>query len=119
MLCYVFWSQVEYGIVCFIYYKGIQEAIDKIMQLDRGALMAKFDLSGPVYRCFPICESDRYFLEMYWEGNYYVNLALPFGIARAPNTFNREGDLLEWICGDSDSLNEGDIHHYYDGFLTL
>ena len=52
------------------------------MRLSRGALMAKFDLSR-AYLCFPICESDRYILGMYWEGNYYVDIALPFRVARA------------------------------------
>ena len=66
------------------------------MRLGRGALMAKFDLKG-AYRCFPICELDRYLLGMYWEGNYYADLALSFGVARAPGIFNRGGDLLEWI----------------------
>ena len=66
--------------------------------------MEKFDLSR-AYLCFPICESNRYLLGMYWEGNYYVDVALPFGIARAPGIFN----LLEWMFGDSDSVNEENI----------
>ena len=86
--------------LCCITCKGIQEAIDKIMRFGRGALMAKFDVSRK-YRCFPICESVRYLLEMYWERNYHVNLALRLDVARAPNIFNRGGDLLEWIFGDS------------------
>ena len=85
------------------------------MRLGRGALMAKFDLSL-AYGRFPIYESDRYLLGMCWEGNYYVDLALPFGVARAPNIFNRGGDLLECIFGDSDSINEEDIQHYFDDF---
>ena len=36
--------------------KGIQKAINKIMRLGRGTLIAKFDLSR-AYCCFPICES--------------------------------------------------------------
>ena len=48
--------------LCCITCKGIQEAIDKIMRLGRGALLAKFDLSR-VCRCFPICESTGTYLK--------------------------------------------------------
>ena len=56
---------------------------------------------------------------MYWERNYHVNLALRLRVARAPDIFNRGGDLLEWIFGDSDFVNEEDIQHYYDDFLAV
>ena len=33
MLCYVFWSQVEYGIVCFISLAQIRIFIDPVSQI--------------------------------------------------------------------------------------
>ena len=74
--------------------KGIQSAIDKVMHYGKGALMAKFDLKR-AYRAFPIRECDRRFLGMFWKDSYYVDLALPFGLSRVPNIFNRGADLLE------------------------
>ena len=50
--------------------------------------MAKFDLKR-AYRSFPVRESDRYLLGMFWKNKYYVDLALPFGLCKAPNIFNR------------------------------
>ena len=49
--------------------------------------MAKFDLKR-AYRSFPVRESDRYLLGMFWKNKYYVDLALPFGLCKAPNIFN-------------------------------
>ena len=59
-------SSVNAKGICRITYKGIQKAINKIVRLGMGALMAKLGLCR-AYRCFHICESDRYLLEMYWK----------------------------------------------------
>ena len=56
---------------------------------------------------------------MFWQGNYYVDLALPFGVSRAPNIFNRAGDLLQWILGKDECVFKDDIQHYHDDFLVV
>ena len=93
---YPFGASVNDGIpseLCYVTCKGIQSAIDKVMHYGKGALMAKFDLKR-AYRAFPIRECDRRFLGMFWKDSYYVDLALPFGLSRAPNIFSfRENEL--------------------------
>ena len=46
-------------------------------------------------------------------------MALPFGLSRAPNIFNRGANLLEWVFSDAESVCEDDIQHYYDDFLNV
>ena len=104
--------------VTHIYCKGIQTAIDKVMRYGKGALMAKFDFKR-AYRAFPIRECDRYLLGMFWKDLYYVDLALPFGLSKAPNIFNRGADLLEWAIAESDAVLEDDIQHFYDDFFEV
>ena len=104
--------------ICHFTCPGIQEAIGKIMRYGRGSLLAEFDLNR-AYRCLPVCEEEKRFLGMFWQGNYYVGLALPFGVSRAPNIFNRAADLLQWILGEDESVREDDIQHYYDDFLVV
>ena len=58
------------------------------MHYGKGALMAKFDLKR-AYHAFPIRECDRYLLGMFCIDHCYVDLALPFGLSKAPNIFNR------------------------------
>ena len=56
---------------------------------------------------------------MFLKDSYYVDLALPFGLSRAPNIFNKGADLLEWVFSDAESVCEDDIQHYYDDFLNV
>ena len=46
-------------------------------------------------------------------------MALPFGLSKAPNIFNRGADLLEWAIAESDSVSEDDIQHFYDDFFEV
>ena len=56
---------------------------------------------------------------MFWQGNYYADLALLFGVSRAPNIFNRAADLLRWILGEDQNVREDDIQHYHDDFFVV
>ena len=96
-LSYPFVATVNDGVpsdLCHVTCKGIQSATDKAMRHGKGALM-------------------------FWKEKYYVDLALPFGLSRAPNIFNRGADLLEWAFSDSDLVCEDDIQHYYDDFFNV
>ena len=104
--------------ICDFACPGIQEAIDKIMRYGRETLKAKFDLRR-AYQCLPVHNEETDLLVTFWLGNYYVDLALPFGVSRAPNILNRAGDLLQWIFGKDKYVCEDDIQHYYDDFLVV
>ena len=53
------------------------------------------------------------------RNKFYVDLALPFCLSKAPNTFNQGADILLWILGKPDPVDEDDLQHYYDDFLVL
>ena len=97
-------------------YIGIQEAIDKLIFLGAGALMAKFDIRR-AYRLLPIRTADRVFLGMRWRGNYYVDLALPFGLRSAPKIFTKFADVLEFLLSRVGSITH--IQHYLDDFFLV
>ena len=40
---------------------------------------------------------DRLLLGMEWQGQAYVDTALPFRICSAPMIFTALADLLEWV----------------------
>ena len=59
--------------------------------------MAKFDVEAG-YRNIAVHSDDRYLLGMKWHGQFFVDLALPFGLRSAPYIiFNSVADLVEWI----------------------
>ena len=47
------------------------------------ALLAKFDVES-AYRIIPVHPDDLYLLGMQWQGNYFVDITLPFGLPSAP-----------------------------------
>ena len=67
-------------------YDGLSIAISNIMRLGKAAFMAKFDLRC-VYRILPVREMDRKILGMKWRHQFYIDLAIPFGLRSAPRIF--------------------------------
>ena len=99
-----------------VQYMKVDDVICGIMSLGRGTLMAKFDVES-AYRNVPVHPEDRYLLGMKWQGNYFIDMALPFGLRSAPFIFSSFADLLEWILKHNYGLNF--LLHYLDDFYTL
>ena len=97
-------------------YTGIPEAIHSILALGRGALLAKFDIQR-AYRLLPVLPSQRRALGMRWEGSFFVDMALPFGLRSAPLIFSRFADVLRAILK---TAGGGDyLQNYLDDFLVM
>ena len=54
---------------------------------------------------------------MYWKGQYYVDLTLPFGLRSALEIFNSVADLFEWMLIHNWSVD--DLLHYLDDYFTV
>ena len=60
------------------------------------ALKAKLDIK----HAFRLCQvhlQDRELLGIHWQGKFYIDLPLPFGLRSSPYLFNRLADAFEWI----------------------
>ena len=79
-----------------VQYMKLDDIIDGIMSLGWGTLLAKFNVES-AYRIIPVHPNDRYLLGMQWESNYFVDMALPFGLRSAPYIFSSVADLAEWV----------------------
>ena len=99
-----------------VQYMKVDDVISGIMSFGRGTLLAKFDVES-AYRNIPVHPEDRYLLGMKWQGNYFIDMALPFGLRSAPFIFSSVADLLEWILRHNYGLNF--LLHYLDDFYTL
>ena len=95
-------------------YSTVNNAIDSIMRLGRGALMAKIDVKS-AFRLCPVHPSDHHLLGMRWNGQFYYDQVLPYGFRSAPFIFNCLADALEWIAIDR---GVRPIHHYLDDFFV-
>ena len=72
--------------LCSLQYVSIEDIVNKIEKMGRGALLAKVDLKE-AYRMVSVHPQDRPLLGVEWEGRVYVNTALPFGLWSAPKIF--------------------------------
>ena len=79
--------------------------------LGKEALMAKFDVESS--NCnVPVHLSDSYLLGMKWRNQYYVDLALPFGLQSAQFIFNAIANMVERMLVHSYQIL--DLLHYLD-----
>lgn len=97
-------------------YISVDDAIRILMRLGPGALMAKFDVQS-AYRNIALRPDERYLFGMRWRDNFFVDLALPFGLRSAPFIFNSVADMVEWILKVNYSVRF--LLHYLDDYLTL
>ena len=97
-------------------YMKVDDIIAGIMHFGRGTLMAKFDIQN-AYRIVPVHPGDRPLLGMKWQGAFYVDMVLPFGVRSAPYIFTCLADLVEWIA--KHNYNVTFLMHYLDDFHTL
>ena len=97
-------------------YISIDTAMDAAMILGRGAVMAKIDVKS-AFRLCPVRPQDWSYLGMRWNGQYYFDKVLPFGLRSAPYIFNCLADSVTWILCNNYGVNH--LYHYLDDFVTL
>ena len=54
---------------------------------------------------------------MYWQGSYYYDKVLPFGLRGAPYLFNQLSEAIEWILLTKCSISF--VCHILDDFLII
>ena len=92
-------ASVDDGIdsdLCSLSYASIDDATSVILRRGRGTLLAKLDLES-AYRIIPVHPNDRHLLGMQFDGNLYIDTALPFRLRSAPKIFTALADGLWWI----------------------
>ena len=77
--------------------------------------MAKFDAEAA--NCNITIHPDNCFLlGLKWRGQFYVDLAFPFGLRSVPFIFNSVADMVEWNLLNSHYVS--DLLHYLENFVT-
>lgn len=76
----------------------VDNVIISVVSCGQRALVAGFDVES-VYYNVPVHSDDRYLLGMKWGGNYFMDLALPFGLHTALFIFSSIADLLVGFSG--------------------
>ena len=98
-----------------ISYTSVDQAADLVKRLGKGCMLAKLDLQE-AYRAIPVHPVDQTKLAVSWNGDIYIDRALPFGLRSAPKLFSAVIDALMWIL-HTRGIQYG--LHYLDDFLLL
>ena len=101
--------------LCSLKYASVDDAVRLIGVAGEGALIAKLDIQS-AYHNVPVHPDDRILLGMEWEGQTFVDAALPFGLCSAPKIFSALVDALAWIQEKQGSCP---LLHYLDDFLLV
>ena len=97
-------------------YITIDNAIAAIQTFGQGCYMGKTDIES-AFRLIPIHPDDWELLGMFWNGQYYFDKVLPFGLRSAPYIFNQLSDAIEWILLNKCSISF--VCHILDDFLIV
>ena len=97
-------------------YVTIDTAIQGIKRFGHGCFLAKTDIES-AFRLIPVHPDDYELLGMYWEGKYYYDKVLPFGLRSAPYLFNQLSDTIEWILLNKCMISF--VCHILDNFLIM
>jgi hypothetical protein len=96
-------------------YDSFDTALYEITRLGKGTRMLKRDLKS-AFRHIPICSEDHRLLAFEWNGEWYVDLFLPFGLRTAPFIFNLFAEAIHWIM---ENYHGWILHHYLDDFIAF
>ena len=104
-----------YEHLCSLKYVAVEDALQVVLSLGRGSLLAKIDIKK-AYRNIPVAPADRLLLGMIWENQLFVDATLPFGLRSALKIFTAVADVAEWMA------RQQGVHwifHYLDDFLLV
>ena len=97
-------------------YITIDNAVAAIQEFGPSCFMAKTDIES-AFRLFPVHPDDWELLGMFWNGFYYFDKVLPFGLRSVPFLFNQLSDAIEWILLSNCSISF--VCHILDDFLII
>ena len=95
-------------------YIKVDNAIAILQDLGQNCFMSKLDIKA-AFRNIPVHPSDWELLGMKWQGLYFFDMVLPFGLRSAPFLFDQFSSALEWII--QKKLHIPKVIHILDDFF--
>lgn len=91
-----------------LHYNGIDQLIHRILSLGPGCHLYKVDLHR-AYRQLRLCPRDYSLTGIFWDGSYYIDIAIPFGLRTGAMACQRMTNALAhifeyYVCNYLDDL---------------
>jgi hypothetical protein len=104
------WGALEYA--------SFDEAIDMVAAAGQGAILIKRDLAD-AFRHIPVASDDHWLLGFCWDGAFWTDSFLPFGLRTSPFIFDLFAKGLHFLLEAHPSINRlFSILHYLDDFFA-
>lgn len=100
--------------ICSVQYTKFDEAVKMIQKLGQGTLLGKADVKG-AFRLMIISPDNFPLLGFQFDGNYYFDRCLPFGLSYSCALWEKFATFLHYVVRRSCSV--GELEHYLDDFL--
>ena len=96
--------------LCSLVYCSIDNAVDVILDLGQGSLLAKMDLES-AYRNVRSTRRTNLCWEWYGRSRCTIDMVLPFGLRSASKIFTALANGLIWMMGHNGAI------HYLNDYL--
>ena len=99
-----------------VHCQSLDDAIDIIVSLGTDCRISKADVEQ-AYRIIPIHPDSVHLLGFSWEGSYYYDRCLPFGLSISCRIFEAFSQAIHWILVHL--LKVPKLTHILDDFMFL
>ena len=97
-------------------YETLDHFIRLLKEVGQGALIAKADVEN-AFRIIPVHPSNYPLLGMYWNGQYFYDKVLPFGLSTSCKIFETFSTAIQWVL--KNKLNVKNVTHILDDFMFI
>ena len=97
-------------------YASFDQATELVYKMGKNCFMTKIDIQH-AFRLLPVHPSQWVLLGIHWQGMFFVDTRLPFGLRSSPAIFTSFADTVHWILQNKYHLTEST--HYSDDFLFV
>jgi hypothetical protein len=96
-------------------YTSFEKVLAMVLKAGRYCIMLKRDMKD-AFRMIPIAPQHHWLMGFSWNGKFYVEQVLSFGLRTAPIIFNLFAEAWEWIVRSH--LRWHLIEHYLDDMMA-
>ena len=100
-------------------YISFDEAIALVAASGKGSTLIKHDLAE-AFRHIPVASQDHWLLGFFWNGQYWLDCFLPFGVRTSPYLFDLFAKGIQFVIEADDRIRASfSAMHYLDDFLGI
>ena len=100
--------------ICSVQYTKFDDAVKMIKNLGQGTMLGKEDVKG-AFRLMIISPDNFQLLGFKFDGNYYFDHCLPFGLSYSCALWEKCATFLHYVVRKS--CTRGELEHYLDDIL--